>query len=151
MCIGESKTEKSIKELLSRRKSMSPQKYAKELRAIHQCLQYQHVHRDIEYNAFSGVRKKDIMYPLEIIKLALLFKRNVEIYRGTGTNEEEYGISWTTCIEVARNCSMRHDNPVVLRTIVPKKDIVAFFDNGEKEVIVRVDRVLERFEPPYMD
>lgn len=92
----------------------------------------------------SWFKKADKRYLMnnEERKLLSELPNGVLIYRGVGSEDYKYGMSWTLSFERAKWFAERFGSStqVVYKALVQKQDILAYFaDRGEDEVVVDPD------------
>lgn len=80
----------------------------------------------------------------------------MELYRGVGVGRKQYGLSWTSNKEKAKWFAHRFDTVddigYVQKVIVPRKDMLAYFQSrGEEEVVVdtfKIKKNIEKIQNP---
>lgn len=94
---------------------------------------------------FEGVSSEDIMYNDELDAISRL-PEYVTIYRGTSSNEEIPGLSWSLKKHIASEYPFNRGR--VFEAVIPRKSILLYFahEEAEEEIIAHVTsgyRVIE--------
>lgn len=69
----------------------------------------------------------------------------VTIYRGVQSKKHKRGLSWTLSYEKAEWFANRYsnENPIVYKTVVPKKHILCYIDRRNEEEIIVNPQILK--------
>lgn len=85
---------------------------------------------------FKRAKIKNLCTESEIASIEAM-PESITIFRGIQKGASEKGMSWTTSLQTARWFANRfNNNGKIYSTCIPKDAILAYFDSGEKEVIV---------------
>ena len=144
-CIGKSKTLlnalPSYEYLNTLRKDIPKELYAYYLRTLLQ-MSTANVSKEMRLDMLNGVLWQDIMYQDELDEIST-WDEYIIIYRGTDTNEQVPGLSWSIHRHVAENSEFNRGR--VFKAIIPKNQILLYMAHSEAEGEI-VANVTEGFE-----